>query len=80
MRDRVEFLERQMSSMIALVNRLETTVERLGFDVRFLQAWAKEMKPSEASESTISDVGIGRYGKKSDNDCRASQGQTEHIC
>lgn len=39
-------VQRQMDTLIEFNNKLEEKVEKLGFDVRFLQAWAKH-RPEE---------------------------------
>lgn len=56
MKARVEFLEKQMSSIVGRYNAQEDKIQRLEFDMKFLQAWAKEH--CNSPESTLTGKGI----------------------
>ena len=52
---RIAKLEKQMAAMIDRYNRLETRIERMGFDVAFIHAYINERRAQDASESTVSE-------------------------
>jgi len=50
--DRIDKLEKQMAAMIDRHNRLETMLERHGFDIAFIHAYINEKRAQDSSEST----------------------------
>ena len=45
--DRIDKLEKQMAAMIDRYNRVESRLEKLGFDVAFIHAWINESRAQD---------------------------------
>ena len=53
--ERIDKLEKQMAAMIDRYNRLETMLERHGFDIAFIHAYINERRIQDSSESLLSE-------------------------